>query len=455
MNENKMGVMPMTKLIISMSLPMMLSMLVQALYNIVDSMWVSRVSQDALTAVSLAFPVQNLMLAFASGTGVGVNALISRALGAGNRERANNVAVHGLILAMGNAFLFTLFGIFGVKWFFAGQVDPASRTFAYSVDYLSVVCIVSYGIFGQVMSERLMQSTGRTTLSMATQLTGAVINIILDPLLILGVGPFPRLETRGAAIATVIGQCTAFVLGVILNKTKNKDLEITLRGFRFHGGIVKDIYFIGVPSIIMIAIGSVMTYFLNKILIAFTEAAVAVFGVYFKLQSFFFMPVFGLNNGIIPIVAYNYGARRRLRMLSAVKRSLFFATTLMGLGTIIMWLFPKQLLLIFKATDEMLAIGVPALRTISVSFIIAAVCISLGSVFQALGVSYYSMIVSFCRQLIVLLPCAFFLAKTGNVAMVWFAFPMAELASLAVTLICYSRVKKRIINKVEIEEASS
>ena len=452
MKENKMGVMPMTKLIITMSLPMMLSMLVQALYNIVDSMWVARVSQDALTAVSLAFPVQNLMLAFASGMGVGMNALISRSLGAGDKEKADNVAVHGLVLAMFNAFLFTLFGIFGVKLFFSGQVSEGSTTFSYSVDYLSIICIVSYGLFGQVTTERLMQSTGRTTLSMATQLTGAVINIILDPLLILGIGPFPRMETKGAAIATVIGQLSAFTLGIILNKTKNKELDISFHDFRFSWRIVKDIYFIGVPSIIMIAIGSVMTFFLNKILIAFTEAAVAVFGVYFKLQSFFFMPIFGLNNGIIPIVAYNYGAKRKERMLSAVRRSLLFAVILMAIGTIIMWLIPKQLLLIFKATEEMLTIGIPALRTISTSFVIAGVCISVGSIFQALGVSYYSMIVSICRQLLVLLPCAYFLAETGDVSKVWLAFPIAEIASLIVSLISFARVKKKIIDNISEDD---
>lgn len=452
MKENKMGVMPMTKLIISMSLPMMLSMLVQALYNIIDSMWVAKVSQDALTAVSLAFPIQNLMLAFASGTGVGVNALISRALGAKERERANNIAVHGLILAVIMSLFFTVFGIFGTNWFFSTQVEPGTATYGFGIDYLSVCSIVSIGLFGQITCERLMQSTGKTTLSMASQLTGAVINMILDPLMILGVGPFPRMEAKGAAIATVIGQCCAFVLGLILNKTANKELTITLKGFRFHGGIVREIYAIGVPSIIMIAIGSVMNYFLNKILIAFTETAVAVFGVYFKLQSFFFMPVFGLNNGVVPIIAFNYGAKNRSRMLSAVRRGLIFAVIMMAVGTIIMWVIPDKLLLIFDASEEMLSIGVPALRTISVSFVIAAVCILLGSIFQALGVSYYSMIVSFSRQIVVLLPVAWALSKTNQLNIVWLAFPIAEIASLAVSLLSFARVKKRIIDKVGKEE---
>ena len=446
--ENKMGVMPMTKLIVTMSLPMMLSMLVQALYNIVDSMWVSRVSQDALTAVSLAFPIQNLMLAFASGTGVGVNALISRALGAKDKERADNIAVHGLILAMVMALGFTFFGIFGTKAFFATQVEAGTRTFNYGVDYLSVCSIVSFGIFGQIMCERLMQSTGKTTLSMASQLTGAVINMILDPLLILGVGPFPRMEAKGAAIATVIGQCCAFTLGIILNKKANRELSITFRDFSFSIGIVREIYAIGVPSIIMIAIGSVMNYFLNKILISFTEAAVTVFGVYFKLQSFFFMPVFGMNNGIVPIIAYNYGAENRQRMLSAVKRGIIFAVVLMGIGTAVMWAIPDKLLMIFKASEEMLSIGVPALRTISTSFVIAAVCISLGSIFQALGVSYYSMIVSFCRQIVVLLPVAWALSTTGNLSLVWLAFPISELASMTVSLLSFAHVKKRIIDRI-------
>lgn len=448
LKENKMGVMPMTKLIITMSLPMMLSMLVQALYNIVDSMWVAKVSQDALTAVSLAFPVQNLMISFASGTGVGVNALVSRALGAKDNERANSVSMHGLVLSMITAVFFTIFGFAGVKFFFASQVASGTATFNYGVDYLSIVSIFSFGLFGQIMSERLMQSTGKTTLSMISQLTGALINIVLDPLFILGWGPFPRLEAKGAAVATIIGQIIAFGLGIFLNKRYNKELTLSLKGFRFKAEIIQKIYVIGVPSIIMMAIGSVMTYFMNKILISFTETAATVFGVYFKLQSFFFMPVFGMNNGVIPIIAFNYGAAKKDRMISAVKRSLVMAVVIMAFGTAVMWAIPDKLLLIFEANSEMLSIGVPALRTISLSFVIAAICIALGSVFQAVGKSFYSMIVSFARQIIVLLPAALLLAKTGDVNAVWYAFPIAEIASFIISAISFILVYKTVIAKI-------
>ncbi|MBR5438316.1 MAG: MATE family efflux transporter [Clostridia bacterium] len=450
--ENKMGVMSVKKLVITMSLPMMISMLVQALYNVVDSIFVSKVCEDALTAVSLAFPAQNLMIGVATGTGVGVNALLSRSLGEKNFEKANKIAAQGVILAMFSFVLFALFGIFGTKLFYAAQVDVNSDIYRYGVDYLSVICIVSVGIFGQVIMERLMQATGKTTLSMITQLTGAVINIILDPLFILGIGPFPRMEAKGAAIATVIGQIAAFIVGAVLNHTANKEIRLRLSNFRPDFRIIADIYKIGIPSVLMMGIGSFMTFCLNKILLAFTTTAAAVFGVYFKLQSFAFMPIFGLNNGVILIVAYNYGARRKDRITECLRFSCIIAVAIMAMGTLIMWLFPEQMLRLFDAEEEMIAIGIPALRIISTHFIFAGISINLGACFQALGKSYLSMIVSFARQIVVLLPMAYLLSRTGVLRNVWFAFPMAEVMSLAVSLACFWYVYKKIIRPLTAEK---
>ena len=446
--ENKMGVMPIGRLVVSMSVPMMLSMLVQALYNIVDSMWVSRVCEDALTAVSLAFPVQNLMIGVATGTGVGVNALLSRSLGAKDYEKANTVAANGVFLAIISGIVFFFLGIFATPLFFKTQVAADTAIYTYGVDYLTICCALSFGVFGQIMVERLMQSTGRTVLSMITQLIGAAINMIFDPLFILGIGPFPRLEAKGAAIATVIGQIVAFIVAIILNHRFNKEVSVKLKGFRPNGKIIGEIYKIGVPSIIMVAIGSVMTYAVNKILLSFTKTAAAVFGVYFKLQSFVFMPVFGMNNGIIPIIAFNYGAGNRKRMTKTVRFSMVLACSIMAVGTALMWLIPDTMLKIFDASDSMLSIGVPALRTISLSFVFAGFSIAMGSVFQAIGKSYFSMIVSFTRQLVVLVPVAYFLSKTGALENVWWAFPISEVFSLAVTVISYSYVYKKIISHV-------
>lgn len=446
--ENKMGVMPIGRLVVSMSVPMMLSMLVQALYNIVDSMWVSRVCEDALTAVSLAFPVQNLMIGVATGTGVGVNALLSRSLGAKDYEKANTVAANSVFLAIISGIVFFFLGIFATPLFFKTQVAVDTAIYTYGVDYLTICCALSFGVFGQIMVERLMQSTGRTVLSMITQLIGAAINMIFDPLFILGIGPFPRLEAKGAAIATVIGQIVAFIVAIILNHRFNKEVSVKLKGFRPNGKIIGEIYKIGVPSIIMVAIGSVMTYAVNKILLSFTKTAAAVFGVYFKLQSFVFMPVFGMNNGIIPIIAFNYGAGNRKRMTKTVRFSMVLACSIMAVGTALMWLIPDTMLKIFDASDSMLSIGVPALRTISLSFVFAGFSIAMGSVFQAIGKSYFSMIVSFTRQLVVLVPVAYFLSKTGALENVWWAFPISEVFSLAVTVISYSYVYKKIISHV-------
>lgn len=446
--ENKMGVMPVKKLVITMSLPMMISMMVQALYNVVDSIFVSQVCQDALTAVSLAFPAQNLMIGVATGTGVGINALLSRSLGARDYEKANKIAGQGVFLAMLSSVAFLLFGIFGTRIFFSAQIETASAIYSYGVDYLSIVTALSVGLFGQVTMERLMQATGKTTLAMATQLVGAITNIILDPLLILGIGPFPRLEAKGAAIATIIGQLLAFAVGVILNAKFNKEVKVSLKGFRPDKNIIIDIYKIAVPSIVMVAIGSVMTFCFNKILLGFSTTAAAVFGVYFKLQSFVFMPIFGLNNGVIPIVAFNYGARNKERITSTLKFSCLIAVTIMTVGMLLMWLMPETMLRLFHAGEDMMDIGVPALRIISMHFIFAGISINLGASFQALGRSHFSTIVSFARQIVVLLPAAYLLSKTGVLNYVWLAFPIAEIMSLAVSLICFRYVYKTLISKL-------
>ena len=448
MKENKMGVMPVKKLVITMSLPMMISMLVQALYNVVDSIFVSQVCEDALTAVSLAFPVQNLMIGVATGTGVGINALLSRALGAKDFEKANRIAANGLSLTVFSGLIFLLFGLFGTEAFFRTQIDPSDPIYTYGVDYLSVVCLFSFGVFGQVTCERLMQATGKATLSMFTQLSGAIVNIIFDPLFILGIGPFPRLEAKGAAVATVIGQIFAFIMGLILNRHFNKEIHVSFRKFRPDFRLIGEIYKIGVPSILMVAIGSFMTFFLNKILLSFSSTAAAVFGVYFKLQSFIFMPVFGLNNGVIPIIAYNYGAKKRDRIIKTIRFSCVIAVAIMAFGTLMMWLMPEQMLRLFKASEDMMAIGVPALRYISLSFVLAAVNINLGASFQALGKSYFSMIVSFARQIVVLLPVAYLLSKTGELNYVWLSFPIAEVMSLAVTLVFFTHIYKKIISRI-------
>ena len=448
--ENKMGVMPIPKLIINMSLPMILSMLVQALYNVVDSYFVARFSQDALTAVSLAFPAQNLLIGVATGTAVGVNALLSRALGEKNQALANRIAENGVFLALVGYLLFLLFGLFGVRAFFLAQTDVQTIV-GYGVDYLTIIACFSFGVFGQIMFERLMQSTGRTLYTMFTQGLGAIINIILDPIFILVL----RQGAKGAAIATVIGQIIAFGLAVWLNHRKNSDVRLDMRAYRPDFRIIRRIYAIGVPSILMIAIGSLMTFLLNIILIAYTaakELAATVFGIYFKLNSFVFMPVFGLNNGIIPIIAYNYGAQNRRRMIQAIKLAVTYAVGYILLGLLAFMFLPGPLLRIFNASEEMLRVGIPALRIIGSTFLFAGVCIAMGSVFQALGYGVYSMIVSFARQLAVLLPSAFILARigmqTGNDTLVWYAFPIAEIASLATTLILFSRLYRNVISHV-------
>ena len=445
--ENKLGVMPITKLIWNMSLPIIASMLVQALYNIVDSWFVSRVSEQALTAVSLAFPAQNLMIGLATGTAVGVNALMGRALGAGLRERADKVANNGVFLAVVGFVISALLGLTCSDLFFRSQTRVES-IIQMGNDYLRIVTIGSLGMFCQIMYERLLQGTGRSILSMYTQGLGAIINIILDPIFIFGL----KMGVAGAAVATIIGQFCGCALAIYFNHKKNTDITLSLRGFRPNWRLIGEIYAIGLPSVIMIAIGSVMTFLMNKILITYHaahETAATAFGVYFKLNSFIFMPIFGLNNGVIPIVAYNYGAQNRRRMVATIKRSALYACCIMVFGTVLFWAIPDTLLRLFDASDVMLAAGVPALRIISLSFCMAGACIALGSSFQALGKSMYSMVTSIVRQLVFLIPIAYVLARygasVGNSDLVWWCYPLAEIFSLTLTLVFFSRMYKTII----------
>lgn len=439
-----MGVMPVNKLLITMALPMIISMLVQAMYNIVDSIFVSRICEDALTAVSLAFPVQNLMIAVASGTGVGMNALLSRSLGEKNQESANAAAKHGIFLALCSYLVFLLFGLIACGFFFRTQTD-STVIIRYGETYLSICCICSIGIFMQMNFERILQATGRTFYSMITQTVGAVINIILDPILIFGMFGMPEMGIAGAAVATVFGQIVASLLAIFFNIRFNTDVSLNFRGFRPQGRIIRQIYSVGIPSILMMSISSVMVYGMNRILLAFTSTATAVFGVYFKLQSFIFMPIFGMNNGMVPIVAYNYGAAKPDRILKTIKLAMTYAEAFMLIGLAAFQLIPDVLLSMFNASTDMLAIGEPALRTISWSFLVAGICIICSSTFQALGNGMYSLLVSFARQLVVLLPAAFLLSLTGNVNAVWWSFPIAEVASLTCSLLFLRRINRKIL----------
>lgn len=446
-----MGYMPIFKLVVNMSLPMIISMLVQALYNVVDSMFVSRVSENALTAVSLAFPAQNLMIGVATGTAVGVNALLSKSLGEKNYKRANQIAENGIFLSFIGFLIFLIFGLFGTEVFFRTQTD-IEDIISSGVDYLRVCSCFSFGIFGQIIFERLMQSTGRTFYTMITQGVGAIINIVLDPIFIFGYFGLPAMGAKGAAIATVIGQIIAFIIAVILNKKKNTDIDLKLKEFRPNLKIIGRIYSIGIPSIIMVAVGSIMTFSINKIVIAFTETAAAVFGVYFKLQSFVFMPLFGMNNGVIPIISFNYGARNKQRVMKTIGVAILFALFFMAIGLAAMQILPKELLSIFNASDQMIKIGVPALKTISISYIFAGFSVVLISVFQAFGKGLFSMSISIARQLVVLVPCAYLLSKTGELDNVWWAFPIAEVMSVLVAGAFFIYLYKKVITKLDMEQ---
>lgn len=449
--ENKMGVMSEGKLLLSMSLPLMISMIIQALYNIVDSIFVAQFSQDALTGVTVAFPMQNLMIAVGSGTGVGISAFLSKSLGEGKRELASKVAKTGLLLAVFSWILFTIIGIFLVRPFIASQTG-VQAVIDYGSEYLSLCSVLSFGLFFQMTLERLLQSTGKTLFTMITQATGAVINIILDPIMIFGYFGVPAMGIAGAAVATVIGQCIAATLGIIFNLKINKELEFSFRGFRPDFSIIKRIYAVGFPSIVMMAISSVMTFAMNKLLDGFSTVATNVFGIYFKLQSFAVMPVVGLNNGMVPIISYNYGARRKDRIMKTIRYSIIFALSITIACMLVFQFFPEQLLMMFATEGEsnaaLLEMGVPALRIISLNFIFAGFCIVSGSVFQALGNGVLSLIVSVARQLVVLVPAAYILAYLGGVNAVWWSFPLAECMSVICSAVFLIRCYKRIISKI-------
>ena len=447
--ENKMGTMPIGKLLFNMSLPMMISMLVQALYNIVDSIFVAKLSENALTAVSLAFPLQTLLIAVGTGTGVGMNALLSKSLGEKNFKKANATASNAAVLYFFSYLVFFILGFTIVRPFYASQIGNADQEIMeLGIEYLSTVMIFSFGLLAQVFFERLLTSTGRTIFSMTSQLTGAITNIILDPILIFGLLGAPKMGVTGAAVATVIGQCVAALVAGFCNHRYNHDVKLKFHGFRLDFHIIGTIYAVGIPTIIMQSIGSVMTYCMNRILIEFLSTATAVFGVYFKLQSFFFMPVFGLNNGITPIIAYNYGAGQRKRMLKTIKLSMLVAFCLTFIGFLCFEGIPQILLGMFNASDELLTIGVPALRIIGIHYLIAWFCIVSGTVFQALGKAFFSMIVSIMRQLFVLIPAAYILAKLGGLHVVWWSFPIAEVISLMVSSFFLVRINRTIISRV-------
>lgn len=433
LRENKMGTMPENKLLLSMAVPMMISMLVQALYNIVDSIFVSRICEDALTAVSMAFPLQNIIIAIAVGFGVGINALLSRALGQKNAERVNQVAINGLLLALLSYLLVLVAGLLGIRAYMRTQTDIESIV-NYGITYLNICILCSFGVFVEITFERFLQATGRTVYSMITQLTGAITNIILDPILIFGLLGFPKLGIAGAAWATVIGQCVGAVVAVTLNHFKNPEVHLRLRHIRPNGRLMGEITAISIPSIIMSCISSLTCFVMNMILIAYSSTAVAVFGVYFKLQSFVFMPVFGLNNGMVPIIAYNYGAQKPERIHKTIRLGMAYAVAIMAVGLLVFQLIPKQLLLMFDASDAMLGIGAPALRIMSLAFVFAGVGIASSSACQAFGYSVYSMLISIARQIVVLIPAAYLLSLTGVLRSIWFAFPIAEIVSLFLSL---------------------
>ena len=445
--ENKMGTMPVGKLLIQISLPIMISMFVQALYNIVDSIFVAKLSTDALTAVSLAFPIQNLMISAGVGTGVGINALLSMRLGQKNYKAVTQTALNGIFLVIITIVLFIILGITIPHAYLKSQTSNM-QIVELGTDYLEICMIFCFGLFLAITFERLLQSTGRTVLSMISQLAGAITNIILDPVMIFGLLGFPAMGIKGAAWATVIGQITGALISIILNIKINKEINFNPKGFKPQSKIIIDIYKVGIPSILLGSIGSVLTYLLNLILGAFSTVAIAVYGVYFKLQSFVFMPVFGLNNGIVPIVAYNFGAKYKKRIIDSIKMCVLVALIIMGVGTLIFEVFPSQLLAMFSPNEEMLEIGIPALRIIAIHFPIAAIGITFTSVFQAFGRGFLSMCVSFIRQIFALLPSAWLLSLTENINNIWWAFVIAELISLIACIFAMKNVYKTQIKQL-------
>lgn len=454
MEENKMGTQPINKLLLSMSLPIVASMLVQALYNIVDSIFIGRYSIEGLTAVSLAFPFQNLMMAVGTGTGVGMNAVLSKYLGEKNYKGANQAAGNGFILSIISAVVFALISILGSELYFSAQ-NPNPLIVEYGKRYLWICGGLSFGIFGQVIFERMLQATGKTIYSMFSQGIGAIINIILDPIMIFGMFGFPEMGVAGAAVATVIGQIIAMLIALFFNIKKNDYIKLSGETMKLHAPTVKRIYSIGVPSILMVAIGSIMTFCLNKILTSFDHIktiygegagtiATTVFGVYFKLQSFIFMPIFGLNNGMVPIIAYNYGAKKRNRITKTIKLSIFYAVCIMLIGFTVFQIIPERLLGLFNDDPALLDMGKVALKTISFCFIFAGFCIICASVFQALGKGKYSLSMSAARQLLFLLPLAFIFSLTKNIDLIWWAFPLAELVAVMLSVFYLKRIFKKM-----------
>lgn len=452
LQENKMGVMPVGKLLVNMALPMIISMLVQAFYNIVDSVYVSQVSESAVTALSLAFPVQNMQIGFAVGVGVGVNALLSQSLGRKDQESVNWAAGQGVFLALVATGLFMLFGFFGVRPYYTMQ-STVAETVEGGIAYTSICCIFTVGVFIQVLCERLLQATGRAMQTMILQGTGAIINIILDPVFIHGWWGMPKMGVAGAAVATVIGQCTGAVLGIYLNLRHNPEVQLHVKFMKPNWKVIAPILEVGIPSVVMNGIGSVMNFGMNQILQGFNEVATGVFGIYYKLQSLFFMPLFGINNATISILAYNYGARKPKRIVHTLKLATAVAVCIMLVGLAVFLLFPQALLGIFNPTEEFLAIGVKALRILCLPFPVAAICISLGASFQALGKGSYSTIVSLCRQLIVLLPAAYLLSLTGSVDNVWWSFPIAEVMSALVTGLLFAKLYRQKVKPLFTDEA--
>ena len=447
--ENKLGTLPIDRLLLEMAIPMVISMLVQSIYNIVDSMFVARISEDALTAVSIAFPVQNILIAFAVGIGVGASALLSRFLGENNRDRVGSVAIHGIVISAITYVVFALLGLLFTGAFANAQGQSAAVT-AYTKEYTYIVTIFSIGIFFQVLAEKLLQATSLTKYTMITQMSGAIINLILDPILIFGLFGFPRLEVKGAAIATVIGQLGGALIGFYFNKTKNKDIKFTSKKFRFHGDIVKQIFMIGLPTTVMNTIGSIVVFVINLILRDFGASAIAAFGVMFKFQSFAFLPVFGISNALTTIVSYNYGARKKDRIKGSIGLSMKSSFILMAIAVLIMWIFPRQLLGFFNATESMMQIGVPMMRIVSISYLVAVPAIvSVGGVFQSLGNWQIAIFQSFLRQFIILIPIFYALSRTGNLNIAWWAFVIAESLN---SILCTWMLRKEVRNKIDTLE---
>ncbi|MGL4790155.1 MAG: MATE family efflux transporter [Anaerotignaceae bacterium] len=446
--ENKMGTMPVFKLLVNISLPIIISMFIQALYNFVDSYFVAKISENALTAVSLAFPAQNFMIALGVGTGIGVNAILSKSLGEKNYSMVNKIADNGVFLIFLSYIAMAILGLLFSRLYFSAQTDIGDVVEMGTI-YVKICTIFSMGFFFQVIFERLLQATGKTLYSMIIQGSGAIINIILDPILIFGLFGVPAMGVTGAAIATVIGQTIAAIIGVLLNRYVNKEIVLSLKGFKPNLDIIKRIYVVGVPSILMKGLASVLTFGMNFILLGFSPTATAVFGIYIKLQNFVLMPTFGINNGMVPIIAYNYGAKKKERIIKTIKCGIFLASIIMFIGFAIIQIMPVEILMLFSASDTMLEIGVPALKITSIHFILAGFSIVLSGVFQAFSKGTYSLTVSLCRQLLVLLPCAYVFSKIGGINLIWWAFPVAELACLAVCIICMAKVYKNQISKIE------